>query len=239
VLDLYRCAFSYEYPDGIEVFSSCTKSTLDRAMARLRLPPAGVVVDLGCGSGGPGRWLALKSGACLVGVDFSRIALEMAAKLAADCLEPGRFDYRHGTFAATGLPDMCADGVVSIDAFPMNDDPRAALGELHRILRPGARAFFTCGERPHADGRPASGSATRWASLIEKAGLDLVEVHVDQGNRERWLAVYALWLRHEAELRECLGAAAENLLHEAREAPGSALPPGYRALQLTVEGPGV
>ncbi|MFJ6216327.1 hypothetical protein ACIQGZ_23810 [Streptomyces sp. NPDC092296] len=84
---------------------------------------------------------------------------------------------------------------------------------------------------PHRRGGP------RWAPLIAEAGLDLVGTRIDHGQRERWLALYALWLDHEAELRERLGDdTAEQLLREARSGP-EVQRPSRRALQLTAERP--
>jgi SAM-dependent methyltransferase len=237
VHELHRRAYRDEHPDGIDVFSTCTRGTLDRALARLRLAPGGVLVDLGCGLGGPGRWLARASGARVIGIDFSEVAIRAAERAAAGYLEPGRFDYRHGTFASTGLPDACADGIVSIDALPMAADRGAAVAELHRVLRPGARAFFTCAEWHGCDPLPHPSFAIRWAPLIADAGLVLVDTYVDHGNRARWLALYDLWLSNEAELRSRLGNAAKGMLLEARNAPRSVLLPGFLALQLTVRRP--
>jgi ubiquinone/menaquinone biosynthesis C-methylase UbiE len=233
VHDLHRRALGTDHPEGIDVFSLCTNDTLEQALAQLRMPPGGVLVDLGCGLGGPGRWLARHGGTRLIGIDFSRVALRLAAGYAAGYLGTDRFTYQHGTFAATGLPDACADGAVSIDAFPMAGNHGVALRELRRILRPGARAFLTCGEQARPGDTPDR-IAGQWAALIERAGLVLADAVVDQCARERWLTIYGQWLSHEAELRERLADTAEELLREAREAPGSVLGPGFRALWLTV-----
>src|SRR3954454_19968092 len=44
----------------------------------LRLPAEGLLVDLACGRGGPGMWIARAAGARLVGVDFSGVAVSLA-----------------------------------------------------------------------------------------------------------------------------------------------------------------
>jgi len=42
------------------------------------LAPGQTLVDLGCGRGGPGLWLAREAGALLIGVDFSPVAADQA-----------------------------------------------------------------------------------------------------------------------------------------------------------------
>lgn len=245
-LDLHRRALGAEYPDGIDVTGGCTRGTLERALAGLRLAPGRLLVDLGCGRGGPGRWLARASGARVLGIDISQVAVDAAADAARSYLRPGQYEYRRATFTASGLPDGCADGVVAIEALGMAPDRGRALAEVRRILRPGGRAMITGAER-HASGRPGPGpaggggtdarGAFRWAPLAAAAGLAVVSGYVDTARSERWLAVCALWLEHEAELRDRLGSDAEDLIRDARDAPAAWGVPGLVGVQLVVERP--
>lgn len=228
IFDLHRQAIGDDYPDGIEVVGSCTRGTLERALAGLGLPQDGLLVDLGCGLGGPGRWLARESGTRVLGFDVSQVAVDVAADSARGYLDDGRYEYRRGSFSATGLPDGCADGVIAIESLSMAADRGKALAELHRILRPGRRATFTGGERP---GRS-------WAPLIEEAGLDLISKDVDEARGARWLAVCALQLEHQAELRESLGDdLADEFIQEAREAPSTWGDPDLIGVQYVVSRP--
>lgn len=234
--DLHRQALGEEYPEGIEVTGSCTRGTLERALAGLRLPENGLLVDLGCGLGGPGRWLARQSGARVIGFDVSQVAVDAAAAAAREYLRAGQYEYRRSSFSATGLPDGSADGVVAIEALAMAADRGAALGEVRRILRPGGRATFTGAER-HARDEPDSDSAFRWAPLAEQAGLHLVASHADHKRGERWLAFCALQLQHEAQLRESLGDLAEEFILSARKAASVWGVPGLVTAQFIVERP--
>src|SRR5262249_38739044 len=58
--------------------------------------------------------------------------------------------YRAGTAEATGLPDGCADAVVSAQAFHWFD-AAAALREFHRLLKPGGWAALIWNERDPRD----------------------------------------------------------------------------------------
>jgi SAM-dependent methyltransferase len=201
---------------------------------KLRLSADDVLADLGCGLGGPGRWLARESGTHLVGVDISQAALAIASESAGRYLGSGRFEYRRGSFNATGLDDASADGVVSADALPFAADRPAALVELRRILRPGGRAFFTTAEWHGDSEAPLERLLTDWPRLIAEAGLTLVDAFEDCDRRHRWLRLYPLWLGHEAELRDHLGSAAQGLIDEANRGI-STMTSEYVGMEYVVE----
>jgi len=110
----------------------------------LRLSPGDTLVDLACGRGGYGLEIAGRTGAGLVGVDFSaeavRQAREQARRLGAQA------EFRIGDLAATGLGTGSAGAVVCVDAVHFAPQPDAAYGEIRRVLAPGGRAVLTCWE---------------------------------------------------------------------------------------------
>jgi SAM-dependent methyltransferase len=112
----------------------------------LRLRPGARLVDLACGRGGYGIEVARRSGAWLLGVDFSEVALAQARLSSAAVLPEGRAEFRAGTLVATGLPDAAVDGLMCVDAVQFADPPLAALTEIRRVLAPGGRAAVTCWE---------------------------------------------------------------------------------------------
>ncbi|NSC25395.1 class I SAM-dependent methyltransferase [Streptomyces albus subsp. chlorinus] len=211
---LHRDAFGTDYPEEIDVFSSCSWWTLGQAIAQLRMVPDGTLVDLGCGQGGPGLWVARATRTHLVGIDFSATARALARAAAPRFLPPGRAEFRYGTLTATGLGGARADGVLSIDALPFSPDRRRTLQEIRRILKPGARAVFTCGERT---GSGEGAGPSSWPRMARAAGLEVTATLTDEGRGERWTRLYALWQRHARELVADLGEApAGRLLEEAR-----------------------
>jgi SAM-dependent methyltransferase len=110
----------------------------------LGLFPGDTLVDMACGRGGYGLEVAARTGARLVGVDFSaeavRQAHEQARRLGAEA------DFRIGDLAATGLDAGSADAVLCVDAIHFAPQPDAAYGEIRRVLAPGGRAVLTCWE---------------------------------------------------------------------------------------------
>lgn len=205
-----------EYPADADPSSSCTLSLFVNVRRRLALEPGALLVDLGCGRGGPGLWLAREIGAQLVGVDFSPAAIALAINAAERFTLRAPVRFQVGSFSATGLADHCADGIVSFDALPFAPDRGAALREVNRLLRPGARAVFTA-SKP-ADGQPTPAGSLTWSDHIAAAGLALEHDDPRPDVPEFWARLHAQWAEHESELRTALGdRAVDDLLTEARE----------------------
>jgi SAM-dependent methyltransferase len=98
------------------------------ALESLGLPPGGLVVDAGAGTGIASR-LFLSRG-------YRVIAIEPNAEMRAAALQAG-VDARDGRGEATGLPSACADLVLCAQAFHWMDRP-AAWAEFQRVAKPGA-----------------------------------------------------------------------------------------------------
>ena len=130
-------------PPQIEPFSFISVSLLRHVAQALALRPGQTLIDLGCGRGGPGLWLARETGASLVGVDFSPVAVDQATPRAALFGLASRARFAVGELTHTGLPKASADAAVSVDAFHFAADPAAAAAEARRIIRPGRRLVLT------------------------------------------------------------------------------------------------
>lgn len=99
------------------------------------------VVELGCGTAYVSAWLA-RQGARPVGVDITPAQLKTAER----CMgETGlTFPLIEADAAMTGLPDGCADLVVSEYGASIWVDPYRWVPEAVRLLRPGGRLVFLC-----------------------------------------------------------------------------------------------
>ncbi|MEV6595755.1 class I SAM-dependent methyltransferase [Actinoplanes sp. NPDC051346] len=206
--ELWERAMGDEYPTGVEPTSSCSWWLLGHAVSALRLRPDERLVDLGCGRGGPGLWLARALSARLTGIDFSAVAVEIAARRADDFVAPGRAEFRQGSFERTGLPDRYADGLLSVDALPFSPDRQAAIREAARILAPGGRFVLTAREQP-AD-------AEGWPTMATAAGFDVELILDNTDHDDFWRRLFASYPENAPGLRVELGErATDNLLTEA------------------------
>ena len=161
------------------------------AVTALRLPGGATLVDLACGRGGYGLEIAGRTGARLVGVDFSAEAVRQATGQARRLGAVAEF--RVGDLAATGLAAGAADGVLCVDAIQFAPEPRAAYQELRRILAPGGRAVLTCWEprEPGDERLPARLRHVDLAAGLTAAGFGEVEVRDRPPWRDRERAMWA------------------------------------------------
>lgn len=98
------------------------------------------VLEVGCGAGDFSIHLA-QSGASVVGTDFSPTAVELAAAKAAAQKSEAQFQVAD----AQGLPfaDASFDMILSCECLEHVPDPKAALAEMFRVLKPGGRLVLT------------------------------------------------------------------------------------------------
>ncbi|MFF4010637.1 class I SAM-dependent methyltransferase [Streptomyces sp. NPDC001717] len=225
---MYAAAMGDAYPAEINAAGSCDWPLIATMVANLRMPAGSALVDLGCGTGGIGLWLARALNVPVVGIDISPRAVELAAARVHDFLPPGRAAFKVGTVERTGLPDSSAGGLVCVDALGHADDPVAALAEIRRILTPGARAVITRAVRH--DTEPA------WYHQAEAAGLHVEHVQDRPDEPAMWRRLYHLWQTRAKDLEHHLGQdqACAMLAEAARRRPTL---DGRRAAALTLRRP--
>ena len=129
-------------PPQIVSNSLLTGAGLAEVVTALRVAPGQILVDLACGRGGYSREVARRTGARLVGLDFSAVAIAIAAR--SGPRRQARFCV--GDFTAPGLRDHSAHAVMCIDAIQFGDPPLAALRQCRRILASGGRLAVTTWE---------------------------------------------------------------------------------------------
>lgn len=110
----------------------------DDVVGVLDVRPGDNVVEIGYGPGGLIRQLAEHTdAACIRGVDPSPEMRDQANRHNRKAVQSGRVQLDLGTADRTGLPDASVDRVVSVNNVAMWPDLEAAVGELHRVVRPG------------------------------------------------------------------------------------------------------
>jgi ubiquinone/menaquinone biosynthesis C-methylase UbiE len=194
-------AYGDDYPHELEAWGMTTWWTLGQFIAGLRVGPGQQLVDLACGRGGVGLWLARATGAQLTGVDWSPAGVSEATARASQFVAADRALFTVGDLASTGLPSNSADGVVCADAVFFATDRVAVFSEMARILRPGGRFVFTADESDDPDRESA---VPDWGPIIRAGGLSAVSRQEIPHWREDLKRMYDTWLAHSDELRASL-----------------------------------
>jgi SAM-dependent methyltransferase len=147
-------------------------AALDFTMARCRLGPDALLVDVGCGTGISARLLAGR-GVPVLGIEPNA---DMRARAEAEPVPPGlpAPTYAEGRAEATNLPASIADAVLAAQAFHWFE-PAAALCEFHRILKPNGWAVLVWNERDESDPFTAAYGA------VVRAGPEAAAVEVPRG----------------------------------------------------------
>jgi SAM-dependent methyltransferase len=161
-------------PPQVVSNSLLTGDGIAEVAAALRVAPGQILVDLACGRGGYGREVARRTGARLVGLDFSAVAVTIAAHGGPR----SRARFCVGDFTALGVRDHGADAVMCIDAIQFSDPPLAALRECRRILASGGRLAVTAWEPcgPVPEGVPGRLRQMNLARHLLEAGFEQIEV---------------------------------------------------------------
>jgi ubiquinone/menaquinone biosynthesis C-methylase UbiE len=97
------------------------------------------VLDVGCGIGGPSRYLASKFGCQVNGLDLTAEFVALAGMLAQRTRLADKVTYRQGNALDLPFPDASFDVVWSQNAAMNIADRDRLYSEMHRMLRPGGR----------------------------------------------------------------------------------------------------
>ena len=120
------------------------------AWKRLGVEPQDRVLEIGFGNGKliPAL-LALQPDLAYAGVDVSETMVAEAKAFNLALVSAGRIDLRLADVALLPFPVGAFDRALSVNTFYFVPDPARALGELHRVLRPGG-VLVVAGITPEA-----------------------------------------------------------------------------------------
>jgi SAM-dependent methyltransferase len=110
----------------------------------LGLRAADHVLDVGCGSGGPARFLAREIGCRVTGVDVNEAGIRAGLALAREAGVQDKVHFRHADVREPlPFPDQAFDALVCMDVMCHLPDRRRLFDEWRRVLRPGGRVLYT------------------------------------------------------------------------------------------------
>jgi ubiquinone/menaquinone biosynthesis C-methylase UbiE len=211
---------SFSLGQEVEPNSYITMPLLRRMAQSIAAGPGATIIDLGCGRAGPSLWVARETGASLVGVDLSSVAVEQAARRAPEFGVEGRTRFEVGDLTALRFADSTFDAAMSVDVLWMVPNRPAALAEMARIVKPGARFVFTNWDRDLAPpGTPPPVPDHR--PLLRAAGFEIETYEEIPEAEAKRRAIYERYVACEEALqREHSAEAVQSMLFEARRALG-------------------
>tara|TARA_B100000809_G_scaffold74402_1_gene72166 strand:- start:976 stop:1803 length:828 start_codon:yes stop_codon:yes gene_type:complete len=110
---------------------------------RLPIAAGQRLLDIGCGVGGPARYLAKRFGCEVDGIDITPAFVDAAIRLTADLGLSDVVRIRHGDGAVLPYADALFDGAIGLHVTMNIADRPAFFREAHRVLKPGAFLAIT------------------------------------------------------------------------------------------------
>ena len=110
---------------------------------RLPIAAGQRLLDIGCGVGGPARYLAKRFGCEVDGIDITPAFVDAAIRLTADLGLSDVVRIRHGDGAVLPYADALFDGAIGLHVTMNIADRPGFFREAHRVLKPGAFLAIT------------------------------------------------------------------------------------------------
>jgi SAM-dependent methyltransferase len=207
-----------DYPEDFAHISFLSLAQLRTVADGLKLGVGELLVDLACGAGGPGLWVANECGARLIGRDVSQVAVERATERATALAMDGRAEFGQGSFEETHIESGSADAVMTVDALQYAPDKTKALTEMARIVRPGGRLAIVAFEldADRIAGFPAwTDPVGDYRPLLELAGFDVLSYEQLRNWQAQVTEGFEAVLAAREALEDEMGPAAAPLMLEA------------------------
>jgi ubiquinone/menaquinone biosynthesis C-methylase UbiE len=181
------------------------------------------LLDLGCGIGGPGRFLADRFGCSVLGVDLLPLRVEVAHALSEMTGLAGRITYRVADATDLQLPDKAFAQVWMLDVSMHIRNKKALFAEIARVLRADGLLVMheQTGPLP-----PAMRPVMRQAPYIAPSLPQLIRYVEDAGLRAMtWRDTTSVVLEYFLKMRNLLLNASEPL--DSRRETGVPILDGY------------
>ncbi|MCB0634638.1 MAG: class I SAM-dependent methyltransferase [Saprospiraceae bacterium] len=131
-----------EHLSGLDEFHLQGAEVSRRLAAKLHLQPGTIVLDVGCGVGGPCRMLADEFDCEVVGVDYTAEYIRTARALSEKVGLAGKTTFLEANALALPFPDASFDVVWTQHAQMNIADKPQLYAEIQRVLRADGRFLF-------------------------------------------------------------------------------------------------
>ncbi|OQP46029.1 class I SAM-dependent methyltransferase [Niastella populi] len=205
---IWSNAFGSNYPAGLNHFGFLTNTDLAMFMSLINAKRGDVLLDIGCGRGGPGLKIAEQKKLKLVGIDIVPEAIHEANLLKENFDLSYTAKFEVGGFGNIPMPDDSVDTVISIDAFWMVKNKEEALNEIKRVAKNGAQFLFTTWDILSDE-----------SSLMARQGFKVLSMLETENWKTYQMKVYDAILKHKDQLLKEMGRAANILISEAETVP--------------------
>lgn len=132
-------SFHFAYPYKGEQYATALKRLEYYLAYRIGIQPGQLILDIGCGVGGPMREIARFSGAHIIGLNNNSYQIKKGEKYTQDVGLSALCSFIKAD-CAESLPfaDNTFDGIYSLEAMCYAPDPSKMHAEILRVLKPGA-----------------------------------------------------------------------------------------------------
>lgn len=203
--DLYTRSLDCQNLGGFEMLGRIAALAAEHAA----LDGTSRVLDVGCGVGGPGRYLADRFGCAVIGVDLLPERIQAAATLTQMVSLTERVTYRQADAVDLPLSDATFDQAWMLDASVHVADKKGLFRELARVLKPQGLLVL----HDHIGPLPASmRPVTRDAPYIAPSLLQMVRYSEGAGVR------LVLWRDTTQMVLEWMESRSEELARRREEA---------------------
>ena len=154
----------------------------DELGRRLSLGPDDLVLDIGCGCGGPARQIAETFSCRVIGLDYRPMRIIEAVLRTASLGLTSRVSFQVGEGEHLPFEDETFDAVMSQAACNWIADKVGLIRETFRVLKPQGRLGFECealtekGARHEGNESPELFRALAWQQLLGTSGFAEVEI---------------------------------------------------------------
>ena len=215
---IWREVYEEDYPQDASPFSFVTVPELHWLAGAMNVTDGQRFGDLACGRGGPTLFVARHTGAAVIGIDSSLVAVQAATLAARNRGVDNRASFIAADAAASGLRAGSVDAVMSVDALQLMPHRSAVIEEVGRILKTGGRFAFTTWVSRQVDAGPPF--PVDYQPVLRTAALTLEACLEPPDWERRELAVFARIRESAAALRAELGESAATMLaNEAARMP--------------------